>query len=269
MHHPRKRFGQNFLRDRQIMGRILSAVEIALDDQILEIGPGQGALTDLLLSKGVRVQAFEIDRDLAARLLERKDSNLNVVVGDALCLDWQKLLSCPPYKLVANLPYNISSQILFKILDHRNFFSRLVLMFQKEVAERIMAEPATKSYGILSVLVQTWFDVSMVTKVSPQAFYPKPKVDSAVLLLEPLPRPRSEIDNETLYKALVRSAFSHRRKTLRNSLMGSGWPADIVDRACRDVSIDSSRRGETLNIEEFASLANHINKLMQGDKSDV
>lgn len=255
-HRPRKRFGQNFLRDQNVLDRIIAAAELDEGDRILEIGPGPGALTGRLLATGLPVLTVEIDRDLGAALQARAADNLEVRIADVLRLDWAELLEKPPYKLIANLPYNISSQILFKVLDHRQAFSRLVLMFQKEVGDRLVAAEGSRDYGILSVLMQTWFRITRVVKVSPQAFFPPPRVDSVVLCLEPLAVPRVVLRDETVYRQLVKGAFAQRRKTLRNSLLGSGWQAIRIDRAFAEAGIDPGRRGETLRIEEFAALAN-------------
>jgi 16S rRNA (adenine1518-N6/adenine1519-N6)-dimethyltransferase len=255
-HRPRKRFGQNFLRDQHVLDRIIAAADLQEDDRILEIGPGPGALTSRLLASGLPVLAVEIDRDLGAALQARDVKNLDVIIGDVLRLDWAELLQNPPYKLIANLPYNISSQVLFKVLDHRHAFRRLVLMFQKEVGDRLVAEEGTRNYGILPALIQPWFRIVRVAKVPPGAFHPPPKVDSVVLCLEPLSEPRLTLHDEALYRKLVRGAFAQRRKTLRNSLLGSGWGAEEIDRAFSAAGIEPSRRGETLKIEEFAILAN-------------
>ncbi len=264
-HRPRKRFGQNFLRDQHVLDRIVAAADLQQDDRILEIGPGQGALTTRLLATGLPVLAVEIDRDLAAALQERGEANLEIKVGDVLRYPWTDLLQHPPYKLIANLPYNISSQVLFKALDHRHSFTRLVLMFQKEVGERLVASEGSRNYGILSVLMQTWFRIERVVKVPPGAFFPPPKVDSVVLCLEPLPQPRVKLLDEDLYRKLVKGAFAQRRKTVRNSLLGSGWQATTLDRAFAAAGIDAGRRGETCTIEEFGALAN----LLHTDETGV
>lgn len=264
-HRPRKRFGQNFLHDKHVLDRILAAADFQEDDRILEVGPGLGALTERLLATGLPVLAVEIDRDLGAALQARDEKNLDVRIGDVLRLDWAELLQDPPYKLIANLPYNISSQVLFKALDHRDAFRRLVLMFQKEVGDRLVAEEGTRSYGILSVLMQTWFRVEKVIKVPPGAFHPPPKVDSVVLRLDPLSEPRMVLHDEELYRKLVRGAFAQRRKTLRNSLLGSGWPAEQIDQAFSGAGIDPGRRGETLTIEEFGILANVLSSYDMGE----
>lgn len=251
----KKRFGQNFLRNEHVIDRILDAAELCKNQPVLEIGPGLGALTDRLLQAGVHLTAIEIDRELAALLRQRDNRRLEVIEGDVLRLDWDTFLPAQPTKLVANLPYNISSQVLFKILDHRQAFSRLVLMFQKEVGDRLLAQAGTRQYGILSVLMQTWYDVRRVVRVSPAAFSPPPKVESVVLRFDPLAEVRFPVGDEGVYRALVRAAFTQRRKTLRNSLLASGWSAVAIDNLLEENGIDPQRRGETLKIEEFARLS--------------
>lgn len=258
MHRPRKRFGQNFLHDQNVLDRIIAAADIGDDDHLMEIGPGPGALTNRLMATGRPLMAIEIDRDLAAAMIEKDLPGLNVVVGDALRLDWSTLLTSPPYKLIANLPYNISSQVLFKTLEHRHKFSRLVLMFQKEVGDRLVAEKGTRDYGVLSVLMQTWFSIERVVKVPPSSFRPPPKVDSVVLRFDPLQAPVVVLKDEDLYRKLVKDSFAQRRKTLRNSLSGSGWDTEQLDKTFAETGIDPRRRGETLSLEEFGILANAL-----------
>jgi len=220
-HRPRKRFGQNFLRAPHVVEQILAAAEVTAGERVVEIGPGPGALTDRLLAAGACVTAFEVDRDLAAALESRNAQDLVVHLGDVLKADWPELLAMPPYKLVANLPYNISSQVLFKILDHRDLFSRLVLMFQKEVGDRLLAPPATRDYGILSVLVQNWYEVARVVKVPAGCFFPPPKVESVVLCFDPRRQPLAPVVNEEAFRRLVKAVFAQRRKTLRWSMVPS------------------------------------------------
>ncbi|RMF48004.1 MAG: 16S rRNA (adenine(1518)-N(6)/adenine(1519)-N(6))-dimethyltransferase RsmA [Deltaproteobacteria bacterium] len=253
-HRARKRFGQNFLRDQAIIARIFAAADIAPTDRVLEIGPGTGALTRGLLQKAAKVVVLELDRDLVARWQEDPAENLEVVAGDALALDWRQFAPMAPLKMVANLPYNISSQVLFRIIENRRLFSRLVLMFQKEVGDRLLAVPGTRDYGILSVCAQLWFDIRRVCHVPPQAFRPAPKVDSVVLLFEPLSEPRVQVADAALFDRLVRGAFRQRRKTLRNSLQGAGFSTERIDAALRLADIEPSRRGETLGLEDFARL---------------
>jgi 16S rRNA (adenine1518-N6/adenine1519-N6)-dimethyltransferase len=254
-HRPRKRFGQNFLRAPHVVNSILTAAELTAGEVIVEIGPGPGALTDRLLAAGAGVIAFEVDRDLAAALEARDEERLTVHLGDVLKADWPDLLTAPPYKLIANLPYNISSQVIFKILDHRALFSRLVLMFQKEVGDRLMAAPATRDYGILSVLVGNWYAVTRVVKVSPGCFFPPPKVESVVLRFDPRPQPLATVADEAAFRRLVKAVFAQRRKTLRNGLLGADYPAEQVDAALARLTLSPSVRGETLSIIEMARLA--------------
>ena len=257
-HRPRKRFGQNFLRDRQVVERILSAAD--LQDTIfgIEIGPGLGVLTDELLSRAGQVEVMEIDRDLIERLRQRQNTKLIIHEGDALRLDWERLLTRAPYKLVANLPYNISSQILFQVLDHHALFSRLVLMFQKEVGDRLCADPGTGDYGILSVLCRLWFDIERITRVKPGAFHPPPKVDSVVLAFTPLASPRVDVSDEAFFRKIVKAAFAQRRKTLANALKSAGFEPDRVEEALVHNQLDARIRGESLSLEQFAALANWL-----------
>lgn len=258
-HRPRKRFGQNFLRAPHVIAGILAAAELAPEEEVVEIGPGLGALTEPLLEAGARLTAFEVDRDLATALVERRAPRLTVHFGDVLQADWPALLANPPYKLVANLPYNISSQVLFKMLDHRDLFSRLVLMFQKEVGDRLLAGPATRDYGILSVLVQNWYAVTRVVRVSPGCFFPPPKVESVVLRFDPRPQPLAPVADEDAFRRLVKAIFAQRRKTLRNGLLGAGYEAAQVDRALAALALPPTVRGETLTIAQIAGLADELN----------
>jgi 16S rRNA (adenine1518-N6/adenine1519-N6)-dimethyltransferase len=263
-HRFKKRFGQNFLRDPHVVECILQAADLEKDDRVLEIGPGLGALTDHLLPRVGTLHVMEVDRDLIDALHGRDAANLKIHAGDALRLAWDELLFEPPYKLVANLPYNISSQILFKILDHRSLFNSLVLMFQQEVGDRLCAGPGSRDYGILSVLCQVWFDIRKVVKVPPGAFFPPPKVHSVVLRFESLPHPRVEVTDEALFRRVVKGAFSQRRKTLANSLKGAGFDTPDLGQSLpsslEDIGIDPKRRAETLTLEEFARLTRLLGK---------
>jgi 16S rRNA (adenine1518-N6/adenine1519-N6)-dimethyltransferase len=253
-YQTKKRFGQHFLHDPAVIDKIIAAARLDPQQRVVEIGPGLGVLTDRLLEKVPRVEVMEIDRDLIALLHQRYDERLTIHEGDVLKLAWAELLTAPPYTLVANLPYNISSQILFKLLDHRLLFTRMILMFQREVGERLMAQPGTKDYGILSVLCQLWYDINKVALVKPGAFNPPPKVDSLILSFLPLTRPRVDPVDETLFKKLVKGAFTQRRKTLRNSLLASGFKATTIDTALLQAAIDPGCRGETLSLQQFSAL---------------
>lgn len=251
----KKRYGQNFLRDRHVVERILAAAAIGAEDRVLEIGPGLGALTGDLLARAAEVNIIEVDPELIDYWSKQSHPKLRLHAGDALHLDWATILPHPPYKLAANLPYNISTPILFRMIEHRRLFSRLVLMFQKEVGERLCAPPGGKDYGVLSVFCQLWFDVRKVVVVPPGAFHPPPKVHSIVVQLDPLPAARVPVANEPLFRKVVKGAFGQRRKTLRNALGGAGFADDAIDQALAASAIDGKRRGETLSLEEFARLA--------------
>ena len=267
---PKKSFGQNFLKDQGVLARIVEAVKIAPGDLLLEVGPGRGALTRLLAEQGAQVVAVELDRQLVP-LLEAEfagNQNVHVVNADILRLDLPDLLKgrgAGIWKVAANLPYNISSQVLFKFLEERRLFSRLVLMLQREVGERLLAGPGGKEYGILSVLFPMYFTVRREFLVRPGAFFPAPKVESMVLSFEPLPAPLFTLVDEQIFRRLVRAAFGQRRKTLWNCLKGAGFAP--TDQALQEVlsvcGIDPGRRGETLTPEEYARLANGLAALGQ------
>ena len=260
-HRARKRFGQNFLRDQNVVHAIVTAAQLEPEDKVVEIGPGRGALTHVVAPAVAQMHLIEIDRDLAAAWETSTHAGVVVHTGDALQIDWETFLTHPPYKLVANLPYNISSQILFKILAHRDLFSTLVLMFQKEVAQRLRAQAGTKNYGILTVLCQLWFDIEPVINVAPQAFTPQPKVDSEVLLFTRRAQPRAKVGDFHLFTRVVKAAFAQRRKTLRNSLQSQGFAAADIDTAAAQINMDFKRRGETLDLEEFAALTEALSQL--------
>lgn len=237
-----------------VIDQILRAAALHPHEAVVEIGPGLGVLTDHLLRQAKRVDVFEIDPDLIVRLSQRNDSHLHIHAGDILKADLSQLLSQPPYVLVANLPYNISSQIVFLLLEHRHLFSRLVLMFQKEVGLRLCAAPGSKDYGILSVLTQLWFDVEPVLEVGPESFRPPPKIDSLVVYLSPLSQPRVDPVDPVFFVRVVKAAFTQRRKQLRNSLQAGGFSVAHIDRALALAGIAPSWRGERLDLDDFSRL---------------
>jgi 16S rRNA (adenine1518-N6/adenine1519-N6)-dimethyltransferase len=259
---PKKALGQNFLTDRHVLGRIVAAVAIGPDEAVLEVGPGRGALTALLAEQAGKVVAVELDRQLVPLLRERfaGQRNVEVVEADILSVDLPQLLgerSSAPWRVAANLPYNISTPVLFRFLDDRALFSRLVLMFQREVGERLLAGPGSKAYGALSVLFHLHFDIERVINVRPGAFHPVPKVDSVVLGFTPLGGPRLPVGDEAFFRRVVKAAFSQRRKTLWNCLRAAGIAAsdEGLLAALQEAGIDGARRGETLSLGEFAGLA--------------
>ncbi len=258
---PRKRFGQNFLTDQNVLTRIVTAAGIRSGEPVLEIGPGRGALTRLLAGAAGRVVAVEVDRDLVRHLSAEfaGDERVEIISADVLGCDLDQLLlgrAPAPWRVVANLPYNISSQVLFLLLDRMPLFSGLTLMLQKEVAERIASGPDEKEYGILSVFCQLHCDVDVAFTVKPGSFHPAPKVHSAILRLRPLPAPRFHVGDEPFFRRLVKASFGNRRKTLWNCLKGQFAADDVQLRSTLDhCGIDPGRRGETLSLEEFARLS--------------
>jgi 16S rRNA (adenine1518-N6/adenine1519-N6)-dimethyltransferase len=262
----KKALGQNFLVDDSVLSRIVSCVAPDTADSILEVGPGRGALTKLLAASGAQFLAVEWDRDLLPILAAEFAASPNVEIGhgDILRVDLRQLLSSraagKKWKVAANLPYNISSQVLFRFLECSDLFERLVLMLQKEVGDRLVAPAGCKDYGALTVLLRLHFDIRREFLVKPGAFRPVPKVDSAVLSFTPLDKPRVEVGDEDFFRRLVKGAFNQRRKTLLNSLRSAGIGAedDSLPEAFVRTGIDGGRRGETLSLDEFAALSREL-----------
>ncbi len=260
----KKSMGQNFLVDSNVLNRIVDAVDISATDRVLEIGPGRGALTSLLVERASQVLAVELDRQLVPLLVKEFQSsgNVEILQGDILKLDLSEALGSRwngKWKVAANLPYNISSQVLFKFLDNVPLFSSLILMLQKEVGDRLVASPGTKDYGILSVFCKLHFNISRVLIVKPGSFRPIPKVDSVVLKFVPLAAPRVDVGNEALFRQVVKISFSQRRKTLSNCLKSSQlFDLEQINRILDEAGIDGSRRGETLTFDEYAELTRRI-----------
>ena len=248
-HVARKRYGQNFLADPFYVRRIAEAVAPRPGDTVVEIGPGLGALTGELVERAGRIVAIEIDRDLAARLRERfAPEQLELVVGDALEFDFAALGR--DLRVVGNLPYNISSPILFHLAAHADALRDLTVMLQKEVVARMTASPGTPEYGRLTVTLGATFEVERLFVVPPGAFRPAPKVDSAVARLTPLRERAPAIADRARFDAIVAAAFSQRRKTLRNAAAALVSPAQFAA-----AGIDPQRRGETLSVGEFVALS--------------
>ncbi|MEL7310532.1 MAG: 16S rRNA (adenine(1518)-N(6)/adenine(1519)-N(6))-dimethyltransferase RsmA [Pseudomonadota bacterium] len=252
-HRPRKRFGQHFLVDQSIISAIVRAVAPTTTDHVVEIGPGQRALTDSLSRASGQLSLIEIDRDLVRSLhaAYQDQSHIRVIEADALTQDFSAMGS--DLRVVGNLPYNISTPLLFHLLDHQHAIRDMHFMLQKEVVDRIAAEAGEKAYGRLSVMVARSLTAEALFDVPPEAFDPPPKVQSAVVRLTPKPQ-QQRLGQSPGFAALVKQAFSMRRKTLRNSLRDWLTPDDIE--AC---GIDPSRRPETLSISEFDALARKAN----------
>lgn len=254
---PKKSLGQHFLTDPNVLRKIVDAARLAPADTVFEIGPGRGDLTKRLARTAGAVFAVEFDRRLIPLLkssLERIE-NVHLVRADALTFPLHRLPAGTA--VVANLPYNVATPILMRLVEERARFSRLVLMFQKEVADRITASPGTKDYGSLTLAVRYAMDAEILFKILPGAFSPPPKVDSAVVRLVPLPAPRVAVRNEPFLFSVIRAAFGQRRKTLRNALRSIAG-MDSLSAAEKNAVIDLGRRGETLSLDEFARLADFL-----------
>ena len=251
-HVPRKRFGQNFLVDPHYVSRIIAAVDPHPGDNVVEIGPGLAAITAGLVERAGRIAAIELDRDLAARLRETfSPAQLTLYEADALTFDYAQLGA--GLRVVGNLPYNISSPLLFRLVEFAAQLRDVHVMLQKEVVARMAAAPATPDYGRLSVMLQVRFRVTRLFVIPPGAFRPAPKVDSAFVRLVPLGAARPAIADEALFARVVAAAFGQRRKTLRNAL------ASICDEgALHAAGVDPGARGETLSVEQYIRITSHL-----------
>lgn len=252
---PNKRLGQNFLIDPNIVRKIVALAELLTGDHVLEIGPGRGILTEALSRAAGRVTAIEVDPRLHA-YLETKQAelpNVELVCEDALAYPIENLPIGTV--VVANLPYYISTPLLFRLLDQRSQFPRMVLMLQDEVADRLVAEPDGPDYGVLSVMAQYAAEITKSFRVSAQCFRPRPEVASAVVALRTHKRTRLSSQEETAFRALVKAAFAHRRKTLVNSLRDEGYELHSVAETLQRLDIALTRRAETLSVEDFLRLA--------------
>ncbi len=252
MHKAKKRFGQNFLVDRQIIRDIISAIQPESGDNMVEIGPGLGALTRPLLERLKQLHVVEIDRDIIARLKAEYDPERLVIhEGDALEFDFAQLPA--PLRIVGNLPYNISSPLLFHFAAYAQRVTDMHFMLQDEVVERMVAEPSTPAYGRLSVMLQYRFYMEKLLDVPPESFRPAPKVNSAIVRMIPLPAGEIAVRDEKVYAEIVGAAFGQRRKTLRNTLKGYLTEADFGT-----LGIDAQLRAENLGVAEFARMANWL-----------
>lgn len=269
-HHARKRFGQNFLVDNTVINRIVDCIQPREKDLMIEIGPGLGAMTRPLLSRINRLNVIELDRDIIPKLIANciaansaNKDRLVVNEMDVLKFDFSafhsRILSATEagtetkLRLVGNLPYNISTPILFHLLKYRHLIQDMFFMLQKEVVDRIVSTPGNKHYGRLSVMLQTYCETQSLFQVPPSAFEPAPKVDSAILCLQPYSKYDEQIDNFSNYEKLVRQAFSQRRKTLKNTLK-TICTGEQIEQA----GLSPSQRAEELSVAEFVSLYKSI-----------
>ena len=252
----RKRFGQHFLRDPDVIDAILREISPAASDIIVEIGPGQGAITRHLASRAGALHAIELDRDLAAELDDEYRDNpaVHVHQADALRFDFGGLGR--PLRVVGNLPYNISTPLLFHLLDYRDRIRDMHFMLQKEVVDRMAAPPGSKAYGRLSIMLGCHFAIDALFDVDPDAFEPPPRVTSAVVRLVPLPMGTYDIHDGKTLSMLVATAFSQRRKTIRNALRQVAAAEDFAA-----AGIDPGLRAEAISIDRYVTLANHLARL--------
>ncbi|MCR5178976.1 MAG: 16S rRNA (adenine(1518)-N(6)/adenine(1519)-N(6))-dimethyltransferase RsmA [Lachnospiraceae bacterium] len=261
---PNKRFGQNFLTDENVLDGIVDAAGIEPADTVLEIGPGTGALTKRLAKRAAKVIAVEIDRGLAGMLEEefRDDEHVRIICGDILKTDLGALLKeHAPVKVVANLPYYITTPILLELLPKENLFESFVIMIQKEVADRMSAAPGNKDYGALSLVIQYYGKPRIVMEVPPSAFYPAPEVTSSVVRIDRHETPPVDTKDPDRMFAVIRAAFGKRRKTLANAVSsdpGLEISAAGMRSALRSMGLDEAVRGEALSLSDYAGLCDRL-----------
>ena len=260
-----KKLGQNFLIDENVVRQIVAAAELSEADTVLEVGPGIGTLTQGLAESKANVVAVELDTRLLpvlATTLEGYD-NVRVVHGDILKVNIMEEVGVPNFKVCANLPYYITTPIIFALLEKRLPMERLVAMVQKEVAERMAAQPGGKDYGALSVAIQYYTEPEIAFIVPPTSFIPAPAVDSAVIVCKRREKPPVEVCDEALFFRVVKAAFSLRRKMLSNSLKNMGIKSEQVAKWLELAGVDGKRRAETLSLEDFAKLTNSFNEAVK------
>jgi 16S rRNA (adenine1518-N6/adenine1519-N6)-dimethyltransferase len=263
-----KKLGQNFLIDKNILDEIIDGAELTKDDYVLEIGPGMGSMTQKLCESAGKVIAVEIDKKLipVLKVTLAEYDNITVINGDILKLNLKEVLKehfgDSKAKVIANLPYYITTPIIMKLLEEKLDLQSITIMVQKEVGDRIKAVPGGKVYGALSVAVQYYAKPSQILFVPPQSFIPQPDVDSIVLKLDILPKPAVEVDSESMFFRVVKASFGQRRKTLLNALTAGnfGLSKEQMKDVLISVDIDENRRGETLSLQEFANIANKLHK---------
>ena len=247
-HKARKRFGQNFLVDQQVINQIVSTIAPKRMDSIIEIGPGKGALTFPLIDHLDHIHVIEIDRDLISLLQKKSNKKITIHESDALVFNFDQFTK--NIRIVGNLPYNISSPLLFHLLNYRNNIIDMTFMLQKEVVDRIVAPPGSKVYGRTSVIMQAFFDTELMFVVPKESFDPQPKIESAILYLKTKNEPL--VQNLRPFEEIVKIAFSQRRKTLKNCLKS------VLNQSQTD--IDLSQRAEMLSVENFVTLMNDYEK---------
>lgn len=256
--HMSKRLGQNFLIDANIVQDIVDAANVQENDRVLEIGPGIGTLTQALAETGAEVTCVELDKRLPEVLAHTLDAydNVRVIQGDILKVNIPEIMGDKPFKVVANLPYYITTPIIMALLEKHLPITDIVVMVQKEVAERMAAQPGGKTYGALSVAVQYYTVPEIALYVPPRSFMPPPEVDSVVVNCKVRQIPAVELIDEKMFFRVVKAAFGQRRKTLNNALKSMGVDKNIIADVLDKAGIEATRRGETLTMEEFGAIAN-------------
>jgi len=254
----KQRLGQNFLVDTSIAREIVHLAGVSPGGAVVEIGPGKGVLTGFLLETAGSLTAIEIDPRLAAGLRERfgAQENFHLHEADAIKFDYSRL--GPRYQVVSNLPYYAATHIMKRLVHYRAHIADMTLMLQKEVVDRLVAEPGQKEYGSLSVFTQFYCSVERLLEIPAEAFSPRPKIDSSLVKLTPLPRPKVEVTSQNQFFKVVNAAFFHKRKMLKNNLRGWEKAFEKENGTLRLAGIDLSRRGETLSLADFAALSNHL-----------
>lgn len=257
-----KSLGQNFLVDDSVVKDIVEGSNITKEDHVIEIGPGVGTLTKELLKYAKHVTSIEIDKELVPILKEefKEYDNFTLIHEDVLKVNLDEITRGEKFKVVANLPYYVTTPILLKLLESNFNFDSITVMIQKEVADRLNAKPSNKDYGALTVLVQYHCDTEIIRIVKPESFIPRPKVDSIVIKLNKLNEKRVNPISEDIFFKVSRQAFAMRRKTLSNTLKPLGYSKEIFDKVFLETNIDPQRRGETLSLEEFCTLSNALAK---------
>jgi 16S rRNA (adenine1518-N6/adenine1519-N6)-dimethyltransferase len=252
--------GQNFLVDHGIAREIVHAAAVEPNRPVVEIGPGKGILTELLLEQTPSLTAIEIDPKLCSTLRQRFGAreNFHLLEGDAAKFDYGSL--GPRFQVVSNLPYYAATHILKRLIDYRSHIQDMTLMLQKEVVDRFTAQPGQKEYGSLTVFLQYYCDVERLLEIPNSAFSPPPKIDSSLVKLSPLPQPRVEVSDQKTFFKIIHAAFMHKRKMLKNNF--KSWENNFRTESDKIhwAGIDLSRRGETLSLKDFATLANHVHE---------
>lgn len=261
--HMSKKLGQNFLIDAGIVQGIVDAADIHPGEQVLEIGPGIGTLTQGLAEAGAEVTAVELDKKLPAILAKTLEGyeNVRIIPGDILKVNIPELMGGQPFKVAANLPYYITTPILMALLERHLPITHLVTMVQKEVAERMVAKPGSRIYGALSVAVQYYTEPEIVLDVPPRSFIPAPEVDSVVISCRVRENPAVSVKDEKMFFRVVKAAFGQRRKTLQNAMKAAGIEKEAVRLSLEKAGVDGTRRGETLSLPEFASIADELSTM--------